>query len=175
MDSSTRDVTQCLTTFEALYDHCHRLVYAYLLRNSHSPETAKDLAQDTWARAWQAWPSLEHHSDKLTICWIMRIATNVLRDLMRQRKLIEWSQFDPDAQYPDSADTAKTAIAVAESFPRLSAAFNAISRRQRRVLALAAQGYTTRAIAASTGSTRTATRAALYRARVRLRAALATD
>lgn len=59
-------------------------VYRYLLVNVSCQDDAWDLAQDTYTKAWTILDRIENdeHLDR----WILRIASNTLKDYYRKRK-----------------------------------------------------------------------------------------
>jgi RNA polymerase sigma factor (sigma-70 family) len=61
---------------------CHkREIMRYLLRLSSNPEDAADLFQETWLRAYRAYPRLE--PDDRVRPWLYTIASNLWRNRMR--------------------------------------------------------------------------------------------
>lgn len=81
-------------TFETLY----RSYYAAMVRHLHGllqdREQAEDMAQETFTRAYRAFPKLERHANYQA--WLYRIATNVAYDVLRRRRLLAWSSLDSD-------------------------------------------------------------------------------
>jgi RNA polymerase sigma-70 factor, ECF subfamily len=67
--------------FEALMRHHEREIMRYLLRLSGDRETAADLFQETWLRAYRAYPRLRH--DDNVRAWLYAIATNLCRNWAR--------------------------------------------------------------------------------------------
>lgn len=71
--------------FHEAYDACHRAVFAYLLARVGNRETAKDLMQETFLRAWnQIHVGYEIGRDKCRF-WIFRITKNLVADYYRRR------------------------------------------------------------------------------------------
>lgn len=69
--------------FEALLDLHGAEVYRHLRRLSATPDDAADLHQETFLRAYRAWPSLP--ADANHRAWLHRIAANVAVDAHRRR------------------------------------------------------------------------------------------
>ncbi|RKU35705.1 hypothetical protein C6496_15490 [Candidatus Poribacteria bacterium] len=62
--------------------HCH--VYNHILGNVKNPETAKDLAQETWLKAYRGITTFR--CDSTFTSWLYRIAENVCIDYFRKQK-----------------------------------------------------------------------------------------
>ena len=71
------------TPFEALLDAHGAEVYRHLRRLSASSDDAADLHQETFLRAYRAWPGLP--ADANHRAWLHRIAANVAVDAHRRR------------------------------------------------------------------------------------------
>jgi RNA polymerase sigma-70 factor, ECF subfamily len=69
--------------FEDAVKSLEREIMRFLLRSTHDREDAMDLFQETWLRAYRAYPTLRS-SDGLRP-WIYRIATNLCRNRARDR------------------------------------------------------------------------------------------
>jgi RNA polymerase sigma factor (sigma-70 family) len=67
--------------FEALMRRHEREIMRYLLRLSGDRENAADLFQETWLRAYRAYPRLRH--DENVRAWLYAIATNLCRNWAR--------------------------------------------------------------------------------------------
>jgi RNA polymerase sigma-70 factor (ECF subfamily) len=67
--------------FEEIMQHYEREIMRYLLRVSGDREDAADLFQETWLRAYRAYPRLE--SERGVRAWLYAIATNLWRNRAR--------------------------------------------------------------------------------------------
>ncbi|HZM85186.1 MAG TPA: RNA polymerase sigma factor [Blastocatellia bacterium] len=67
--------------FEAIMQRHEREIMRYLLRVLSNPEDAADLFQETWLRAYRAYPRLEPESDVRP--WLYAIASNLCRNRAR--------------------------------------------------------------------------------------------
>jgi RNA polymerase sigma-70 factor, ECF subfamily len=67
--------------FEVIMQRHEREIMRYLLRVSGDPENAADLFQETWLRAYRAYPRLEPESDVRP--WLYAIASNLYRNWAR--------------------------------------------------------------------------------------------
>jgi RNA polymerase sigma-70 factor (ECF subfamily) len=89
--------------FEALLQRHEREIMRYLLRVSGNREDAADLFQETWLRAYRAYPQLHPEGDVRP--WLYAIATNLCRNRARNgarraRVIV------PDSEERPAADTA---------------------------------------------------------------------
>lgn len=85
--------------FGTIFDRYQTAIVNYLYRVVGDWETATDLAQDSFLKAYQA---LARTDPDLQIGpWLYRIATNTALDALRRRKRITWvpflDEFDPPA------------------------------------------------------------------------------
>ena len=166
-----------------LLAHCYRML--------GSVDDAEDLVQETYLRAWRSFDSFEGRSSLRT--WLYQIASNACLTAMRQRSRrplpsglgapdedssvpaaarsgVLWLQPIPDALVrPDRGDPA--AIAVSRESLRLAliASFQYLPPRQRAVLLLRdVLAFPAAEVAEILGTTTTAVKSALQRARARL-------
>lgn len=75
--------------FAALFHQYNAPICAYLARMVGNDEVGRDLAQETFLRAWRSLPALTGESFKFKP-WLYRIATNLARDHQRRARLIRW-------------------------------------------------------------------------------------
>lgn len=71
-------------TFGPLVVRYQRRVYNHILGNVRNPETAKDLTQETWLKAFRAIHTFR--CDSTFTSWLYRIAENVCIDYFRKQK-----------------------------------------------------------------------------------------
>jgi len=80
---------------EAVARH-ERELMRFLLRTTRDHDDALDLFQETWLRAYRAWPKLESAAGLRP--WLYRIATNLClnraRDRMRRSRVIGDEELD---------------------------------------------------------------------------------
>ncbi|HUS14766.1 MAG TPA: RNA polymerase sigma factor [Chloroflexia bacterium] len=85
--------------FTVLFERYQTPIVNYLYRVVGDWETANDLAQDSFLKAYQALPRAD--ADLQLGPWLYRIATNTALDALRRRKRITWvpflDEFDPPA------------------------------------------------------------------------------
>lgn len=82
-----------IAAFTTLVTRYQQQVGGYVYRLVGERETAADLTQETFLRAYR---SLASTRDPATFrAWLFRIATNLARDHLRRRKRIRWLPLDP--------------------------------------------------------------------------------
>jgi RNA polymerase sigma-70 factor, ECF subfamily len=169
-----------------LLAHCYRLL--------GSVDEAEDLVQETYLRAWRAYDTFEGRSSLRT--WLYQIATNACLSALERRARrplpsglggpghdpgapgeprsdIAWLQPIPDALVtPESDDPATVTVSRETLRLALIASFQYLPPRQRAVLLLReVLAFPAADIAEALGTTTTAVKSALQRARARLQQA----
>ncbi len=76
-----RGKTEAFSLLVEKYQSC---LYHHILRNIRNPETAKDLCQETWMKAFRAINTFR--GDSAFSSWLYRIAENVCIDHFRRQK-----------------------------------------------------------------------------------------
>jgi RNA polymerase sigma-70 factor (ECF subfamily) len=168
-----------------LLAHCYRML--------GSAEDATDMVQETYLRAWRGYAAFEGRSSVRT--WLYQIATNACLTALthHSRRVlpsglggpepdpaatpvlaepgVRWLQPVPDALFaPDAADPASVVIAREDLRLALVASLQYLSGAQRAVLILRdVLTFTAPEVAAMLGTTTTAVKSMLQRARARLR------
>jgi putative glutamine amidotransferase len=144
-------------TFEALFDAEQPRLWRRLRRMTGDPETADDLCQETFLRAWSRAP--RDAPAPVLAAWLHRTATNLAVDELRRRARRPVAALGELAAEDDGG-------AVREAVARLSVP-------DRAVLALRFQaGLTLRELGTVLGISEEAARKRVARARARLRTAL---
>lgn len=69
--------------FETVYAHHWDAIFRYLKSITRCPETAEDLAQESFMRAWRSYDLFRNA--KPVEKWLMRIATNAFLDYRRRQ------------------------------------------------------------------------------------------
>src|SRR5919109_462395 len=83
IDPLLLSIHQDFLPFEELMRRHEREIMRYLLRVSGNREDAADLFQETWLRAYRAYPRLNPESEARP--WLYAIATNLCRNRARDR------------------------------------------------------------------------------------------
>lgn len=147
------------------YDEYHQPLLRYLLGLVHVYETAEDLCQETFIKAFRAWDQRDITSDARG--WFYRIARNTAYDYFRQQRRALTTQLADDdpslAQLPEN----EAQIADAQS---ILAAMHQLAPHYRIPLMLYSYaGYDIRSIAALLECTDATIKTRLHRARNQFR------
>ena len=70
--------------FDTLFEHYNTRICTYLAHIVGNEEEGRDLAQETFLKAWQAIGNI--HKESCFDTWLYRIATNTAIDYLRRRK-----------------------------------------------------------------------------------------
>lgn len=71
--------------FSALYDEVRPAVHAYLLGRFGDPETARDLTQEVFLRAWRRLGEIGELPEERQRAWLFTVAKNLATDTYRSR------------------------------------------------------------------------------------------
>ncbi len=74
--------------FRDLFQKYNEQVCTYLARLVGNDEVGRDLAQETFVRAWKNLPAIR--SDAHFKAWLFRIATNIAMSHLRHARLVRW-------------------------------------------------------------------------------------
>jgi RNA polymerase sigma-70 factor (ECF subfamily) len=157
------------TEFEDLLRAYQRPLTGYLCNLLGDDEQGKELAQETFLRAYRALArGLEVEHPK---AWLYRIATNVANDHFRRARLVRWFPIqqvenEPALCMPDSTDCIADQLLVRSALARLS-----LDYRMPLVLHLC-EGLSTVEIAEVLNISQGAVKMRLSRAREQFRRAL---
>jgi RNA polymerase sigma-70 factor, ECF subfamily len=77
--------------FDTLFEYYYTRICTYLSHIVENEEEGRDLAQETFLKAWQAIGSI--HNEACFDTWLYRIATNTAIDYLRRRKF-RWSHWE---------------------------------------------------------------------------------
>ena len=77
--------------FDTLFEYYNARICTYLAHIVGNEEEGRDLAQETFLKAWQAIGSM--HNEACFVTWLYRIATNTAIDHLRRRKF-RWSRWE---------------------------------------------------------------------------------
>ncbi len=149
------------------------LVFGYSLRMLRDPEDARDVAQEAWMRLWQHRHRVEEAAAR---AYVMTCAHRLCLDRLRARRTRPRAPEEALASLPGNpASGPERRAAGREAARALEAALARLSPRDRALVLLRdVHGLPYREIAAALGIDREGTlKAALFRARERLRSRLA--
>jgi RNA polymerase sigma-70 factor, ECF subfamily len=162
--SGPHGAPSALDQFEAFYHQRERDIFGYLWRVTGDEQTANDLTQEVFFRAWRQFEKLRGY--ERPDAWLFHVATNLaLNERRHQRVAGPATPLLGDERAPGD-HAAQLALRAA-----LRAALESLPARQRAALILRElYGYTCDEIAAMLDVSRAAAKMTLSRARERLRA-----
>jgi RNA polymerase sigma-70 factor (ECF subfamily) len=115
-------------------------LFGFLLRSVGDRALAEDLAQETFARAWQH--RARYHEAGQQRAYLMRIAAHLVRDHYRRPQVVRL--FDSDAAEPPAMDDSPPAqFEQAELEAELREALDGLTPAQRQTLLLRYYGKMT--------------------------------
>jgi RNA polymerase sigma-70 factor (ECF subfamily) len=146
-----------------LFERNHRAIYKYLLRTTNSPELAEDITQEVFVRVIKGLETYEDRNEERA--WLFRIARNLRCDHARRAHRRPAPSSLDEAQLPEPA---RQDLRLC-----LAQALAALGEDDREAFVLAeVGGFSYADIAAICGTTVSAVRSRIYRARLSLRDAL---
>lgn len=156
---------------EALYGEYHRIVYAYLLRLTGSPEAAEELLQETFYRAIRG--AASYRGDSPPAGWLCAIARRLYADQVgrwtRERAHRGTADFE---RLADPTADPEAAALNEETNERIKRVLAALPETQRLALMLRdADGLPYETVAEMLGLTLANVKVTIHRARLRFRAA----
>jgi RNA polymerase sigma-70 factor (ECF subfamily) len=168
-----------ISALRELYARHGRLVYGLALRIIADPETAEEICQDVFLRAWEK--AGTYRSEKAQVrTWLARIARNRSIDALRRRGSRDarardaWEELKAAAAEP-SGDPASP-VEKGEVRERVSRAVLSLPPEQREALSLAFfEGWTHRQIADATGEPLGTVKSRIRSAMLKLRELLGHD
>ena len=161
--------------FAALVTKHGTLVYNLALRTLNDPQEAEDVAQETFMRAWRALPDFRAESRLST--WLYRITTNLCYNRLPQLKR-ELAALDPDMEIdlPDGRQGVEEVLVSSEIIEQVNTAVNQLPESYRLLISLRhMQGLSYAEIAAVANLPLGSVKTGIYRARQKLRHALAQE
>jgi RNA polymerase sigma-70 factor (ECF subfamily) len=166
-DMRPLDAFELPPPFDEAVERHERELMRFLLRTTRDQEDALDLYQETWLRAYRAWPKLESAAGLRP--WLYRIATNLClnrtRDRMRRSRVIGDEEVDLTS-VPGHSDGAH------EGMLHLKALIARLPHNQREALVMRKFGGLEYAeIASALGCSADSARAGVYQALKKLKLA----
>lgn len=163
--------------FSQIYIRYQDRIYNYVYRMMGNPEDALDFTQETFMKAYCAFPQTSH--DLRVGAWIYRIATNTCLDELRHRRLIKWQSLYAQPENlnellqivsSDRAYNPEGAFLDKENSEEIQATLDRLHPKYRVCLILREyQGLSYDEIAEVLKSTRAAVKSLLFRAREEFR------
>lgn len=153
------------------YDRLHRDIYAFAAHGTRDADTAADITQEAFLRllteAERRGPPVAEKA------WLLRVVTNLM--ISRGRRMSVAQRFLSRSRRLEPAPSPEVSVEISEHRHAVHAMLGHVSPDARAALLLAAEGYSGREIASILGRTESSTRILMCRARLRLRALLATS
>jgi RNA polymerase sigma-70 factor, ECF subfamily len=163
-----------LSAFDTLVKRWEKKIQGAVFRIMGSGEDARDLAQETFLRAYRGLPTFK--SEARFSSWLYQIALNLCRDRLRQRRgkiMLSIEDLDPATAARidrSSAATAQDLVEARDTSRLVSGAMAAIPEEQREVIVLKEyQGLTFQEIADTLDVPVSTVKTRLYRGLVQMR------
>lgn len=116
------------------YNQYSDAVYRYIFLLVRQKETAEDLTQDTFYKAYRSMDSYRGEAAELT--WLMRIARNVTYDYFRRKRIIAFFPFDDHKESRKSEESPEFLTLRQEETEELYATIGGLKRDYQDVLIL---------------------------------------
>lgn len=159
--------SSAVQSVECLYQSYRRAILLHLMRLVGEMETAEDLCQETFLKAWRAWPKRDPQAS--VTAWLYRIATNTAYDYLRRRRRIAFIPLSIAENTPHEGEPMEDQLDRGEP---VHAALAQLPESYRVPLMLqVCAGFSTREISEVLGSTDNAVKSRLCRARMKFREA----
>lgn len=158
--------------FQEIFSDYQDRIYNCVYRLMGNAEDANDLTQETFLRAYAALPKIK--GELKVGPWLYRIATNLCMDQLRRRRLIRWEPWDVFTSifHPRhvARDNPEQDAVRHESRELVQRVLERLSPKYRTCLVLREyDGLSCQEIAEIMGSTRSAVKSLLFRAREEFR------
>ncbi len=159
--------------FAELLSSHEKEIYRFTYRLTGNPEDAADLLQDTFLKAFKAFPRLPEGANHRA--WLYRIAHHQALNLFRSRRVRRSEPLDEARELQDSNGNPESLEETRRIARELRWIIRALSVRQRAALILKKyEGLSYAEVAAVLGSTEENARAHVYQAMKKIRDGLKT-
>ncbi len=154
--------------FSELLSSHEKEIYRFAYRMTGNPEDASDLLQDTFLRAFKAFPRLPAEANHRA--WLYRIAHHQALNLLRSRRVRKSEPLDEAGKLQDSNGNPEAFEETRRMARALRRIIRAMTARQRAALILKKyEGLSYAEVAAALGSTEENARAHVYQAMKKIR------
>jgi RNA polymerase sigma-70 factor, ECF subfamily len=159
-------------SFEEIFESYQERIYNCIYRLVGNAEEAHDLTQETFLRAYAGMSKID--GELKVGPWLYRIATNLCMDQLRRRKLIRWEPWDSFVSFfhpkQVARDNPERDALRHESRELVHEVLQALPPKYRLCLVLREyQGMSCEEIGEVIGSSRSAVKSLLFRAREEFR------
>ena len=159
------DTASTIAAFESLMRGHERDVFGYLWRLTGDEQTAYDLCQETFLRAWQHFATMSRYEQPGA--WLFRVATNLAINFLKKRKLLTYPADDAEEAALPLAEDPLHGFVVRDLVHR---ALLHLQPRYRSALVLReVYGLSSEEVALALGTTHAAAKMTLSRAREEFR------
>ena len=138
-----------LPPFEDIYMAYQGRVYRRVYGLVHNREEAEDLTQETFVKAWRAYPHL--HAPFNVSAWLSRIATNTVIDAKRHQQTLPWQPLEPLGEGLEAEESADPQTRYSTTAEVVQTVLARLPVQYRLTLLLHVQGYTTAEIVSRLG------------------------
>lgn len=154
-----------------------RMVFALLSRLLGRSGDVDDLAQETFLRAFRAFPRFDPDGPAKVSTWLLTIATRLALDSRRRRRLSQVEDGPDEIEAPrDGNATPESSLARRELGQAIARAAEALPDEQRAALVLYdLHGLSLAEVGAALDVPESTAKTRLFRAREKMRAALRRD
>ena len=157
--------------FAALLESHEKEIYRFVYRMTGNPEDASDLLQDTFLRAFKAFPRLSEDANHRA--WLYRIAHRQALNLFRSRRVRKTEPLDEARALHDANGHPESFEETRRLARALGRVIRSLTPRQRAALLLKKyEGLSYADVAAILGSTEENARAHVYQAMKKVREGL---
>jgi len=154
--------------FETLVEKHSAELFAYIWRMLRDTPDAEDCLQETFLRAYRAYPRLPIDANQRA--WLYKIATNTARSHAKRRLRDQHRAVDLDPELQSDRSTLPDDLMQREQLTQVAHAVEALPYQQRAALIMKRyQELSYKAIAAALGCSEDAARANVYQALKKLR------
>ncbi len=155
-------------SFETLIDEYGREVFAYLWRLFHGQDAAEDCFQETFLRAFKAYPRLRSSANLRA--WLYKIASNTAFTQMKKENRLAGKGVELTDEQPSTELSVADQVSDRLLLTEVAAAIRSLPEKQQAALLMRKyQGLSYREIGRALDSSPAAARANAYQALRKLR------
>lgn len=119
---------------EQLYLDNSDMVYRFIYLLVRHKETAEDLTQETFFKAFKSFNNFDNRSSMLT--WLLKIARNVTYDHFRRKRMIQFFKWGNENDIDTKNPSPQSTVEKKEDLSQLYAALSRLKEDYRDVLIL---------------------------------------
>lgn len=119
---------------EKLYIEHSDIVYRYIFLLTKNKETAEDLTQDTFYKAFKNLHKFRKQSSEKT--WLLKIARHTTYDYFRRKRIIHFSKWENDEVADEVSLSPEFSLLQTEQFTEIYKLFDGLKKDYKDVLIL---------------------------------------